>query len=555
MADYELWYFLEGEDSFDSITISKNAKVNKLRKEIHKESCSDLCYARELVLLKVDIVPGATSIRQLQAPDGATVMGPMERIEELWPDKPTQAHLHVCVRLPNEPSRKRPRREDATEEYMKGPLVVKAPSAVAAHSEVFKMQMESKTRVANDRPHSDADHLPIALLYHGFGRFLDAATGAPVDDVLNFDRRQFELNVDGFMTAMNLYYANERERNNKALLYLNKIFQCYLGVHTPQLMAGVVHEDRCSNGHVLGLANTIEVVLDVKDELSLSRVDPTIELAAYYTQSLMEGSTKEDRSRFFFPALGIVVISSHIGFYALAYTSSTRLVALTPLLPTTTESGNNWVRPALLNARNLPYVNEVAAYSAPGVIRFHIRVEAYQGLTRYPNRFLYLATLDSTGNKVVVKFTRRYFPQLHLFCAEQGRAPQLLGYGIIPGSWHVVVMEWIDQEETNLQNFAPQYLSTWSENLKSLVKDFHDKGWVHGDLRDANLIVSNQEAGRVMLVDFDWGGDASAGPVHYPTALVNEELINPMEPGNFQITKEYDDRVLASTLEKLAGSA
>ena len=204
--------------------------------------------------------------------------------------------------------------------------------------------------------------------------------------------------------------------------------------------------------------------------------------------------------------------------------------------------------------RNLPYVNEIAAHSAVGVIRFRIRVEAYQGLTRYPNRFLYLATLDGTGDKVIVKFTRRYFPELHLFCAEKGHAPELLGFDNIPGGWDVVVMEWIDQEDTNLQDYALDHLPRWSEDLRSLVKAFHDKGWVHGDLREANLIVSNQNPGQVILVDFDWGGDVSGGRVYYPTALVNEELLKPGHLDDFEITKEHDDQVLTSTLEKLGAS-
>lgn len=269
---------------------------------------------------------------------------------------------------------------------------------------------------------------------------------------------------------------------------------------------------------------------------------------------------------------------------------------LTPLLPTTAESGNNWVKPALLNAfraasilryhihedtkkfcaakkeslpisNNLPYVSEVPAYSFPSVanaspyvVRFHIQGEAYQGATRYQNRFLYYATLDSPGNPdnefrldklVIVKFTRRYFPELHWFCASKGRAPQLLGYSAIPGGWKVVVMQWIDQRDTNLQLHLRDHLPTWSKDLKTLVNDFHDKGWVHGDLRNANFIVRDEEPGQVMLTDFDWGGDVNKGPVYYPSACVNEELMTPGDPSDLHITKERDDYVLASTLEKL----
>jgi hypothetical protein len=80
------------------------------------------------------------------------------------------------------------------------------------------------------------------------------------------------------------------------------------------------------------------------------------------------------------------------------------------------------------------------------------------------------------------------------------------------------------------------------------VSGFHNEGWVHGDLRDANLIVGNENPGQVMLVDFDWGG--RNGQVSYPTALVHEELVKP--GGDLCITKEHDDYVLAHTLAKLA---
>ncbi|KAH9035006.1 hypothetical protein EDB85DRAFT_1889513 [Lactarius pseudohatsudake] len=406
------------------------------------------------------------------------------------------------------------------------------------HSEVQKMQMEQEKHVANDCPHLDTNHLPIALLYKGFGHFLDVAAGASTDPVFDINQRQFELNVDKFMMSMNAYYPAEDERNDEALNFLNKIFQCCLGERTQKLLPGIVHKGRCSDGHALGPADTIEVILEVKNELGSGHADPTIELTAYYMQSLKHLTTNL-RSHFFFPALGIIVVGSHIGFYAFAYPNfSARLVALTPLLPTMAESGNNWVRPALLNAfraacvlhhhiyedtkasaevsttqialpSQLPYVDQVAAYSTPGIIRFHIQVE--------------------------------------------GHAPQLLGYGDIPGGWHIVVMEWINHEDTNLKSFAPEHLPRWSNDLKSTVKAFHHKGWVHGDLRDANLIVGNQEPERMLLVDFDWGGDTTTRPVYFPaTTLVNEELI-PGHLGSSQITKEHDDHVLASTLEKLAG--
>lgn len=77
----------------------------------------------------------------------------------------------------SEPARKRVREEDDDAgEYLNGMLATLAPSAVAKSSVVCDMQNLSRERVASDRPESDTDHLPIALLYHG--QFLDVASGA-----------------------------------------------------------------------------------------------------------------------------------------------------------------------------------------------------------------------------------------------------------------------------------------------------------------------------------------------------------------------------------------
>ena len=285
-------------------------------------------------------------------------------------------------------------------------------------------------------------------------------------------------------------------------------------------------------------------------------------------------------------------IGSHIGFYALSYREGIRLVELTPLLPMTAESGNDWAKPALLNAfkaacflryhmykdaeefmesaikgplpkqSDFPYVTEVPVYSTGGgastgtsrTIRFQIHNKVFpRQYTQYPNRFMYVATLDDLDNKkeVIVKLTRQYFPLLHSFCASRGCAPQLLGYGAIPGGWLVVVMEKIEQQDSNLQCYAQEHLQTWTKDLKSLVHDFHDKGWVHGDLRDANMIVGNTNPEQIMLVDFNWSG--KDGEVQYPAQCMHKELdMSGGDLGDLRIMKDHDDHVLGHTLKKLA---
>jgi tRNA A-37 threonylcarbamoyl transferase component Bud32 len=71
---------------------------------------------------------------------------------------------------------------------------------------------------------------------------------------------------------------------------------------------------------------------------------------------------------------------------------------------------------------------------------------------------------------------------------------------------------------------------------------------VHGDLRDPNIIVCDDN-GRVYLIDFDWSG--KEGEVFYPTAKLNEELLEGRRSLDLNITRADDDRVLQKTLDKL----
>ncbi|KAI0299338.1 hypothetical protein B0F90DRAFT_1668649 [Multifurca ochricompacta] len=132
----------------------------------------------------------------------------------------------------------------------------------------------------------------------------------------------------------------------------------------------------------------------------------------------------------------------------------------------------------------------------------------------------------------------------HKFCAEKGRAPKLLGYGNALDGWHIIVMEWIDYEEFDLEHYSLKYLEMSSKDLRRLVNKSHEKGWVHGDLREANMMTSKRDPEEIMLVDFDWVGEVDSGPLYYPTAHVHQDLVKDWDPNNLSILKEHDCLVL-----------
>ncbi|KAH9167073.1 hypothetical protein EDB89DRAFT_2232580 [Lactarius sanguifluus] len=130
MADYTLWYFVEGDHFISKVTIPKDKFAIDLIREMLGRfgfSYRDGIRASQLVLLKVDIdlKQYLGDICELRAPDNAKKISPMEQIKRIWPDGPIQdvPHVHVCVKLPA----KRPQKEDdSAEEDLNGSLATMA---------------------------------------------------------------------------------------------------------------------------------------------------------------------------------------------------------------------------------------------------------------------------------------------------------------------------------------------------------------------------------------------------------------------------------------------
>jgi len=110
-----------------------------------------------------------------------------------------------------------------------------------------------------------------------------------------------------------------------------------------------------------------------------------------------------------------------------------------------------------------------------------------------------------------------------------------------------VAMEYIESGvPITHPNLLAAHRDHWMAELQDLMDSFHEKDFVHGDLRDANIICKNDS---VMLIDFDWGG--KEGEVSYPTSNLNAELLEDRVSDDLIITKEDDRRVLKNTLAKL----
>ena len=69
----------------------------------------------------------------------------------------------------------------------------------------------------------------------------------------------------------------------------------------------------------------------------------------------------------------------------------------------------------------------------------HLRVDTIQNMNAGT-----CTMLGSSPREILVKFAQRYSRDLHIFCAEGGLAPELLGFEQLPGGWFALAMEKVD---------------------------------------------------------------------------------------------------------------
>jgi hypothetical protein len=200
------------------------------------------------------------------------------------------------------------------------------------------------------------------------------------------------------------------------------------------------------------------------------------------------------------------------------------------------------------DARRFPAISKLSAYGSPSDpdLTFEI-VDTFDDRAL---RLLYLAkTTWRSGIEdfFVLKFAQRYAIELHDLCAKEGHAPSILGYERLPGGWFAVAMEYIkDSILITHSDHLTRHRDRWTEELTRLVKTFHAKDFVHGDLRDANVLCKDDT---VMLIDFDWGG--KVGEATYPTLDLIPELLEGRTSDGLKITVDDDLRVLRKTLAKV----
>src|ERR1700729_2366526 len=156
--------------------------------------------------------------------------------------------------------------------------------------------------------------------------------------------------------------------------------------------------------------------------------------------------------------------------------------------------------PSLPDAR-YPFKSSFTALDTSTECRFEYLSSISGGL-------VFLAKTENS-EKVCVKFARQYSMEAHSICSSMGFAPALRGFERVAGGWYMIVMDAITDEFGHVDKPSALY-----EPIQEKVVALHQQGYVHGDLRDTNLMVRKNSAPEMMLFDFDWAGEI--GKVRYP---------------------------------------
>lgn len=116
---------------------------------------------------------------------------------------------------------------------------------------------------------------------------------------------------------------------------------------------------------------------------------------------------------------------------------------------------------------------------------------------------------NDAGNlgSAIVKSTKLYCQDAHKILVEASPAPGLRYCEKVESiGMYLVVMDIIVGEYPE----APRKDRDFTEKLRMAIETLHAKGFVHGDLREPNVLVTKE--GDVKIIDFDWSGRHAIPP-------------------------------------------
>ncbi|KAH9955729.1 hypothetical protein BGW80DRAFT_1213867 [Lactifluus volemus] len=310
----------------------------------------------------------------------------------------------------------------------------------------------------------------------------------------------------------------------------------------------VVTSTITSKGHHFATDGAVEIsghlvaIIEVKKEIGSRGAEPHAQVILYYSHSTAVKS--QEFPKFNFPSLLITVFGPQISFSGAVWTTRPYSQVLTPTWPLFCHSTDMAMRESLarhFGAFKAAIRSLEQCYDA---LKNHALLEnldpqfpdprTYRSLeTETTVNFEYLCQIDETkllfigendnGERICIKFVRRYSQAVHEKCAEMGIAPKLRGFEDIGAKWKMVIMDALDEGYKPFDKY--NLPADEREHIRARLVELHHANLVHGDVRDINMMVRKDGKPGLMLVDFDWSG--IIGHVCYPINVNKIDIWRP----------------------------
>ncbi|KAI6010235.1 hypothetical protein EDC04DRAFT_809040 [Pisolithus marmoratus] len=417
-------------------------------------------------------------------------------------------------------------------------------------SSFLDRQNNSRKAIPCGRPRKYEDFVPTVLLHPVFGQFIE-------------DTKEIEVSAEDnklvveLADAMSDLYKNEAERIDRVETVL-KTFDIHFASTTIKRTGFQTDGDMAVKDYRYAIA-------EFKNEAGNTSGEPYFQSIGYYLESTRKEAVIMPSSPL--PCLLLSFFGPYIVFAGAAWNLRPTIQLLS--MPVAFNIHSTDTDNLLVLARHMAAFRK----AAQTLKRYYEDLRPTQLLPNMPSPQLfpypttYTSTVDGTNRQILyqqqlehklvffgtestevsavvdricVKFVRRYSPGAHEHCASAGCAPALRGFEKIPGGWFMVVMDDLSNDYETLANMSVPVPT--KSLIRAKLAGFHKAGFVHGDIRDTNIMVSKSDNTQFRIIDFDWAG--IAGEVKYP-AFLNPEVRRPegATDGEF-ILAEHDDAML-----------
>ncbi|KAF8823530.1 hypothetical protein HHX47_DHR10000441 [Lentinula edodes] len=400
-----------------------------------------------------------------------------------------------------------------------------APSSGAEPKEFGQSQENEKTRIHIDRPQKlNNTSVPIALLVPCFGNFqTNIKNVAPSDRAMLFATKM--------ANELCVIFRDEQEREQEFCSILSE----FLGEDISNVTigdfktdGGVIHKYTAVN-----MNGAPRLFIKVKLE-QIGTSDPCFQVSLDYFENTRRVRqnvvNKNEKAAAWFRARLPSILITHAGpaiqILGGVMTDRPQIEVLSASVPMYFHVSNQDLSLDLahtLTALNILFADLGKLYDNPPPLNPLLPV---QHEYPYPRRFkcgnqvitfTYLKRVDpirlvfevETEEKklLYIKYTQQYGAEAHRKAYEFGIAPELLAYDdTLPGGWKMVVMNPIPQGYVEIDSIeGSEDQGKVQAMVIARMRPYFDEGFVHGDLRAANIFVDGERQ-NIMVIDYDWAG-------------------------------------------------